>query len=183
MFRKLLILGVCAGASAAVPAFFQSDPDALMRTVRGMLSSEPDAPEEQPGPAPASLERPAAGRTVAIPADANGHFRAEFRINGQRVTGMVDTGATLVALNESTARRVGVRLAAADFSHEVRTANGTTRAALTRLSAVAIGRIQLRDVDAVVLDDRALSGTLVGLSFLKRLDGYTVEDGSLNLKQ
>jgi aspartyl protease family protein len=41
----------------------------------------------------------ASSRSLGIPRDAHGHFRTEGRIDGQRLDFMVDTGASLVALN------------------------------------------------------------------------------------
>jgi aspartyl protease family protein len=96
---------------------------------------------------------------------------------------MVDTGATLVALNASTARRVGVSVGPADFNHQVNTANGPVKVALVRLSSLQIGKIALDDVDAVIIDDRSLGTNLIGMSFLKRLDKYTVENGALMMAQ
>ena len=115
--------------------------------------------------------------------DNRGHFRADFRLNGRSVDALIDTGATLIAINRSTARRLGVNLSESDFRHEVRTANGTARAAAAMIDTVEIGRIRVRDVQAVVLDDKALEGTLVGMSFLRRLSGYKVEYGELLLEQ
>jgi len=65
----------------------------------------------------------------------------------------------------------------------VNTANGTTKAAHVILDRVEIGGIRVRDVEAFVLKDDALSFTLVGMSFLRRLASYSVADGSLSLKQ
>ncbi|HEV7254387.1 MAG TPA: TIGR02281 family clan AA aspartic protease [Mesorhizobium sp.] len=182
MLRKILIVSVCAAVSAAVPATLEKNPEAILRWMHGGTGGETanTAPAAKtPGLRVSSLS----GRSARIPADASGHFRAEFKINGRRVDGMIDTGATVVALNESTVRRLGVKLAPADFRHEVQTANGSTRAAAATLKSVSLGRIHLEDVEAVVLEDRALSGTLVGMSFLRRLDGFRVEDGALLLKQ
>src|SRR3979490_2756880 len=44
-------------------------------------------------------------RSVSIPRDPRGHFLTDGRINGQRVDFMIDTGASVVALNEKTAAR------------------------------------------------------------------------------
>ena len=52
---------------------------------------------------------PVGGRTVSIPRDGRGHFQAEGRIDGQRIGFMVDTGASVVALNEKSAARFGLR--------------------------------------------------------------------------
>ena len=51
-----------------------------------------------------------------------------------------DTGASLVAINVSTARRLGFSPAALDFQHQVRTANGSTKAAYVVLDRIEIGK-------------------------------------------
>jgi aspartyl protease family protein len=116
-------------------------------------------------------------------ADAQGHYVGDFRINGRQVQGLIDTGATYVALNESFARRLGYTGNQLDFRYSANTANGTTKAAHVILDRVEIGGIRVRDVEAFVLKDDALSSTLIGMSFLKKLASYSVADGSLSLKQ
>jgi aspartyl protease family protein len=96
---------------------------------------------------------------------------------------MVDTGASLVAINETTARRIGVSIASLDFKYPISTANGETRAAHIRLQRVEIGSVRVEDVDAFVLRDKALSGTLIGMSFLKRLGAYSAEGDRLRLER
>ena len=189
MLRKLVILGIFAGGSASVPILYQNDPDAFHNWVDAVF--EEPAPEPEPqrplvvvqkvAPEPARLS--GSGRSVRLEPDNRGHFRADFRLNGRSVDALIDTGATLIAINRSTARRLGVNLSESDFRHEVRTANGTARAAAAMIDTVEIGRIRVRDVQAVVLDDKALEGTLVGMSFLRRLSGYKVEYGELLLEQ
>ena len=71
----------------------------------------------------------------------------------------------------------------ADFRYEVRTANGIARAAGVMLDAVEIGGIRVNQVAAMVLEDSALGQTLVGMSFLTKLDRFAVEDGALILEQ
>lgn len=189
MLRKLLILGVFAGSTASVPILYQSNPEAFHSLVERALEEKAPEPEPQRPlivvnkmqPERPRLSR--SGRSVEIAADERGHFRADFRLNGRPVEAMIDTGATLVAINRATARRLGINLTQSDFRHEVRTANGTAHAAAAMIDTVEIGRIHVRDVQAVVLDDEALDGTLVGMSFLKRLSGYKVEYGDLLLEQ
>ena len=96
---------------------------------------------------------------------------------------MIDTGATLVAINETIARRAGITLSASDFKYEVDTANGKVRAAAAKIDSLQVGRIYVTDVQAVVLEDKALSKALIGMSFLSRLDTYRVENGTLVLEQ
>lgn len=71
----------------------------------------------------------------------------------------------------------------ADFIYKVNTANGTTRAAAAVIDRIQIGRISLENVEAAVLEDSALQTTLVGMSFLKRLGRFQVENGALLLAQ
>ncbi|WP_411034737.1 TIGR02281 family clan AA aspartic protease [Shinella sp. BYT-45] len=120
-------------------------------------------------------------RSAVISADANGHFTGLFSINGRKEEGMVDTGASMVALNVSTARRIGIDRADLDFRYAVDTANGKARAAYVRLDKVEIGPVRIENVGAMVLEDKALSGMLIGMSFLKALSSYKVEDGRLHL--
>ena len=122
-------------------------------------------------------------RSLAIPRDARGHFETEGRIDGQRIAFMVDTGASVVALNETSAARFGLRPARSDYRATVTTANGVVKAAPTRLAMVEIGGLVVRDVDAMVLPDEALSENLLGLSFLSRLKRFEYANGKMVLEQ
>jgi aspartyl protease family protein len=185
MLRKLLIFGICAGSSASVPMLYQAHPQAFEQALRmatGWQAAVPPAATRELAAADPAPQQPL-GRKVLVQADARGHFLAAFRINGRPVEAMVDTGATVVALNRSTARKAGISPAPSDFRYEVDTANGRVRAAAVEIATLQIGRISIDRVEAVVLDDKALSTTLVGMSFLKRLDRYQVENGQLLLAQ
>jgi aspartyl protease family protein len=124
-----------------------------------------------------------AGRTLSIPRDARGHFQTEGRIEGQRISFMVDTGASMIALNEKSAARFGLRPSRGDYTTTVSTANGTIKAARTRLAMVELGGLVVRDVDAMVLPDEALSENLLGLSFLSKLKRFEYAGGRLVLEQ
>jgi aspartyl protease family protein len=122
-------------------------------------------------------------RTVSIPHDARGHFATEGRIDGQRIAFMVDTGASVVAFNESSAARFGLRPSRNDYRATVSTANGTVKAAPTRLAMIDVGGLIVRDVDAMVLPDEALSENLLGLSFLSKLKRFEYANGKMVLEQ
>lgn len=138
-----------------------------------------------PEPVAAAQSLPAAtgAREVVLPAGAGGHFQAVLEINGRSVSGMIDTGATVVAINDTTARQIGLSPASLDYVHPVSTANGQVKAASVSLKRVRIGSISVDSVEALVLPDAALSGTLIGMSFLSRLSSYTVENGALKLRR
>ncbi|MBA3446289.1 MAG: TIGR02281 family clan AA aspartic protease [Pseudaminobacter sp.] len=188
MLRKLLILGVCAGTSASVPILYQANPQLFHGLLRSAMQGDgaPAMPENSVSALSQRRSGQAeqlAGRKVRLAADARGHFVADFKLNGRRVEALVDTGATVVAINASTARRIGLSLKAADFRDSVNTANGVAPAASVTLDRLEIGRIAVENVPAVVLDDKALSGTLIGMSFLNRLGKFQIENGALLLAQ
>jgi aspartyl protease family protein len=122
-------------------------------------------------------------RSLNIPRDARGHFETEGRIEGQRIGFMVDTGASVIALNETSAARFGLRPSRGDYNATVTTANGTIKAARTRIAMVDIGGLVVRDVDAMVLPDEALSENLLGLSFLSKLKRFEYANGQMVLEQ
>jgi aspartyl protease family protein len=132
----------------------------------------------------AALSDPQAGiRSLSIARDARGHFQTEGRIEGQRIDFMVDTGASVIALNEKSAARFGLRPSRADYNATVTTANGTLKAARARIAVVQVGELTVRDVDAMVLPDEALSENLLGLSFLSKLKRFEYANGKMVLEQ
>jgi aspartyl protease family protein len=136
---------------------------------------------QKPGSA---LQDAAGSRSLSIPRDAaSGHFLTDGRIDGQRIDFMVDTGASVIALNERSAAQFGLRPMPADYRMTVTTANGTVKAAPTRLAMVDIGGLIVRDVEAIVLPNEALSGNLLGLSYLSKLKRFEYANGKMVLEQ
>lgn len=185
MLRTVLIFCAIAATLVLIPFAYQSNPQTLNSSPKPAAGTKPATepqlklaavPDKPPMPQPL-------GRKVLIAADARGHFTTSFKLNGRQVDGLIDTGATLVAINTSTARRIGVSLNQSDFNQQVNTANGVIRAAVVNIDRLQIGKITVEDIQAVVLDDRALRTNLIGMSFLQRLEKYQVEDGTLLLVQ
>ena len=121
-----------------------------------------------------------ASRALTIRASAGGHFLIEADVDGADIRFMVDTGATEVVLTPEDAARIGFDLRARNFTRQFNTAGGVIRAAPVTLRRLRIGQLVLRDVEAWV-NEAPLFVSLLGMSFLKRLDGYEVEDGKLIL--
>jgi aspartyl protease family protein len=187
MLRKLLILSVFAGTSASIPVVYQSNPQMFENLLKSAVTAKPEV-EAQPEVNLASVpNKPVAplptGRKVVVNADGRGHFSSTFKLNGRQVDGMIDTGATLVAVNTSTARRIGLSLNPSDFNREVSTANGTIKAAVVTIDRLQIGSISIDGVQAIVLDDKALHTNLIGIRFHSRLGKYQAENGTLLLVQ
>ena len=111
-----------------------------------------------------------------------GEFVIPAKVDGARVAFLFDTGATMVVLRAQDAQRIGVDAAGLDFDVSVVTANGAATAAEIRIGEIAIGPIVVRNVRALVVRPGALGESLLGMSFLERLQSYTVERGRLILK-
>jgi aspartyl protease family protein len=194
MFQKFVLLGIFVGGCASLPAIYLRNADEIERWYWTTAAEEPATQAAKP-PAktaaiavvpvapPASGEDILLGRKVLVRADPRGHFVAQFKLNGRATEALVDTGATVIAINRSTARRIGISLANIDFKYEVRTANGVAKAAAVVIDRVQIGRISLENIEAMVLEDKALEGVLVGMSFLNRLSKFQVQDGALVMQQ
>lgn len=129
------------------------------------------------GPSPS----PSAGR-VELRADSGGHFFADAHINGRRISIMVDTGATIVALTHEDAAAAGIFPAAADFTGRVNTANGIARVAYVTLDTVSIDDITVRGVRAAVTERGKLTTSLLGMSFLGKLRRTEISRGVLVLE-
>lgn len=121
------------------------------------------------GAAPAALAASAAGsaaREVVLTAGPGGHFIAEGAINGRSVRLMVDTGATLVALPQAEAERLGIELRGARTTLS-QTAAGAVPAALVTLGRLRVGAVELSNVPALVTP-APLPYVLLGNSALAR---------------
>ncbi len=123
------------------------------------------------GDAPVSLGRSSSGtdggaQRIVLTADARGHFMPQGQINGRAVQFMVDTGATMVILSESDARRIQL-----DYSKGrkvgVNTANGHVVGHQVQLASVRVGDSQVHGVAAIVLP-QPMTYVLLGNSFLTR---------------
>jgi len=122
-------------------------------------------------------------RAIVVSPDPRGHFLVDGTVDGRRLRFMIDTGASVVALTARDAAMLGIHPARSEFRAEVRTANGTVRAAPAMLDRVEIGDLTVRDVAALVLPEEALSDNLLGLSFLSRLHRFEYSGGKLVLEQ
>lgn len=111
-----------------------------------------------------------------------GHFIARTRVNGWSVQMIVDTGASTVVLRSEDARRAGIRLNTLTYSVPVETANGRAFAARVRLDKVSLGDLTLEKVDALVTRPGVLHQSLLGMSFLSRLQSYEFSGNQLVMR-
>ena len=105
---------------------------------------------------------------IVMTADNQGHFVTTGSVNGVAVRFLVDTGATMISLGASDARRVGL-----DFNRGqksmTQTANGQSVVSKVQLNTVRIGDVTLHNVDAVI-HQTEMPVALLGMSFLNRME-------------
>jgi aspartyl protease family protein len=122
------------------------------------------------------------GQEIILHKLLNGHFEADVTVNGQKIEMLVDTGASMVALSQEDAKRVGLIPENLTYSMTVMTANGRARAAPVELGNVSIGPISRRDVAATVAEEGKLDQSLLGMSFLETLGSMQMQTDELRLR-
>lgn len=111
-----------------------------------------------------------ASQSAVLTADARGHFFTTATVNGISLRFLVDTGASVVTLSASDAKRAGIPYLTG-AKGLLQTANGVVPAYRVKLDTVSLGRITLHNVDGVVIDADMMGGVaLLGLSFLNRTE-------------
>jgi aspartyl protease family protein len=149
----------------------------------------PDAPppgRQNPPPSITSSEtptvtilRPSSNRTLVYRADRLGHVALTAVVNGAPIRFLVDTGASRVTLTPEDARAAGISSSELLFNQRSLTANGWAREAPISLREIRIEQLSIDDVPAAVNENLRVS--LLGMSFLRRLKGFEMRDGSLTM--
>ncbi|HYD33828.1 MAG TPA: TIGR02281 family clan AA aspartic protease [Methylophilaceae bacterium] len=110
-----------------------------------------------------------APRSVVLYSDSAGHYLADGQINGVTLKFLVDTGASVVAMNSSDAKQAGI-----DYKKGKRiplhTANGVIQGYQVVVNNLKMGGVTLHQVDAVVNEGDSPPVVLLGMSALNRLD-------------
>ncbi len=107
---------------------------------------------------------------VQIWPDTRGMYTVDGSINQFPVKFLVDTGATTMALNKHQAERLGLDYKLKSIEGMTSTASGITKAYYLTLKKVKVGGIELQDVGAVVIDGDFPLVSLLGMTFLNRVD-------------
>lgn len=169
--------GTLGGANIVIPL-----PPGYVPPPPARAIAAPPSPTRESAPTRAATSYPNYG-VAEIEPDRNGQYQTDMEIDGTPVRALVDTGATFVALTAEDARQLDIDPPPSAFSIPARTANGTAKVAHVRLREISIGGITVYDVDAVVTQPGALRISLLGMSFLRKLSGFQVDDGRFVMKQ
>ena len=122
------------------------------------------------------------GRTVEVARTGGGDFALSAQVNGARAQMVLDTGASSVVLTTDDAKAAGLPLDLLRYTVNIDTANGRTRAAPVTLDRLAIGALEERSVEALVVQPGQLRTSLLGMSFLNRLQSWQVNGDRLILR-
>jgi aspartyl protease family protein len=122
------------------------------------------------------------GRTVEIMRASSGDFAVTAQINGASVQMVLDTGANSVVLTRDDAKAAGLPLEVLAYTVNVDTANGRARAAPVTLDRIGVGGLVERSVAALVAQPGQLRTSLLGMSFLNRLQSWEVRGDRLLLR-
>ena len=117
-----------------------------------------------------------------IIANQNGHFYVDGRANGERLRFMVDTGASDIVLSPQAAIQIGIDLKNLKFTRQYRTANGIVLGAPYKLKKFAIGPFDFNDIK-VSINQVKMSESLLGMSFLRRLQSFEFQGRKLYLRK
>lgn len=118
---------------------------------------------------------------VQLDRAGDSHFYADTEIDGTNIRMMVDSGASIVALTRGDAEAIGIDVDSLPVSGIARTAGGEVPMRTVILDSVEIGGIEVRRVEAAVVDaDMGVS--LLGQSFLSKLDAVNVEGDRMTLR-
>jgi aspartyl protease family protein len=119
------------------------------------------------------------GRNVQVVRGNSGDFAVAARINGAKIPMVLDTGASSVVLTQEAAKAAGLPIEVLNYSVNVDTANGHTRAAAVTLDRLAVGGLTERAVPALVAQPGQLKTNLLGMTFLNRLESWEVRGDKL----
>jgi aspartyl protease family protein len=114
--------------------------------------------------------RPSSDRAkIVLTADGNGHFVTTGQMNGGTTRFLVDTGATHIAMSTAEAKRLGISYVNGERGVSY-TANGPVSVYRVTLDTVKVGDVTLHQIEAAVIDGQGMDITLLGMSFLNRLE-------------
>jgi aspartyl protease family protein len=142
--------------------------DGRTRVVRVGEAGPGRAPQRL-GSTPVRVGSPARGmpmpERLVLQAGGDRLYRGEGEINGRAISGVVDTGASVMVVPAAQARRLGLP-EQGGREVDVQTAAGRSVGRRVKIDRVRLGPLEARDVDAVVIDVD-LPYVLYGNSFLQ----------------
>ncbi|MDR3412657.1 MAG: TIGR02281 family clan AA aspartic protease [Formivibrio sp.] len=107
------------------------------------------------------------GKQIILFAEQGGHFFANITINGMPFRGMIDTGATMLSLSNTSARQANIDAKNASKAYSS-TANGVVPVSITTVNEIKFSNVVLYNVQAAISEGGSPQEPLIGMSILSR---------------
>lgn len=162
---------------------------ALGATIGLLLPTGHRAAPAAPAPAAVKPAAPATSPAESAPVMAmetrlartpNGHFYADAAVNGQPVRVVIDTGASMVALTEADAQRIGIPFSPNEFTIIGSGASGPVRGEDVTLDSVSVDGKEVHSVRGAVIE--GLDVSLLGQTYLSRITAVQMSGDTMTLK-
>jgi len=118
------------------------------------------------------------GETIELRRQDDGHYWITVDINGKPVRFMVDSGATMTAINATTAKEAGVE--ANGYPIILSTANGRVAAKRATVLSLVVGPHKIKN-HPVVVSESFGDVNLLGMNFLNNMQSWRVEANKMIL--
>ena len=125
-------------------------------------------------------EQSVVGGETRVELSPDGHYWLNAEVNGVPARFLVDTGATLTAISEPTARAAGLEQRRDRLPVMMTTANGTISVGTTTVDELRFGNVAAFGLDAVIAPNIGETN-VIGMNLLSRLSQWRVEEGTLIL--
>lgn len=120
------------------------------------------------------------GKELRVRMSSDGHFWVTASINGVKRRMLIDSGATVTAISEQTAREATVDAGSGLAPVILRTANGSAPARTGSIDELRVGNIVARDLKIVTAPGLG-NLDVIGMNFLSKLESWRVEGRTLIL--
>jgi len=118
------------------------------------------------------------GEAIELRRQDDGHYWIMVDINGKPVRFMVDSGATMTAINATTAKEAGVE--ANGYPIILSTANGRVAAKRATVLSLVVGPHKIEN-HPVVVSESFGDVNLLGMNFLNNMQSWRVEANKMIL--
>jgi aspartyl protease family protein len=118
------------------------------------------------------------GEAIELRRQDDGHYWIIVDINGKPVRFMVDSGATMTAINATSAREAGVE--ANGYPIILSTANGRVAAKRGNVQSLVVGPHRIEN-HPVVVSESFGDVNLLGMNFLNNMQSWRVESNKMIL--
>ena len=118
------------------------------------------------------------GEAIELRRQDDGHYWITVDINGKPVRFMIDSGATMTAINATTAKEAGVE--ADGYPIILSTANGRVAAKRATVQSLVVGPHKIEN-HPVVVSESFGDVNLLGMNFLNDMQSWRVEANKMIL--